>query len=164
MNREVQKFNGAYVNYRNQPHSGENDTDILARAEAMYQQDTLNKWAFGHVWRVVRDNDKWQQLLLMDDIAKRGRRRNKLSTSQDDPYNVDEDDDLPTPPSRTLPMGRDRAKKKAKTSSSESARSSSARSDELAEIRNQFANMTAQISSRNELRAIELYMRDISHL
>ena len=169
MNREVQKFNGAYVNYRNQPHSGENNIDILARAEATYQQDTLKKWAFGHVWRVVKDNEKWQQLPLIDEIAKRGKRRNKLSTShlpnsQDDPYNVNLDDDLPPPPPRNLPMGRDRAKKKAKTSSSSSARSSSARSDELAEIRNQFANMTAQISSRNELRAIEMYMRDISHL
>ncbi|KAL4573093.1 hypothetical protein LXL04_019886 [Taraxacum kok-saghyz] len=169
MNREVQKFNGAYVNYRNQPHSGENDTNILARAEATYQQDTLNKWQFGHVWRVVKDNEKWNQLPLTDDIAKRGKRRNKLSTShlpnsQDDPYNVDLDDDLPPPPPRNLPMGRDRAKKKAKTSSSESARSSSARSDELNQIRNQFENMTAQLSSRNELRPIQIYMRDISHL
>ncbi|KAL4572683.1 hypothetical protein LXL04_019465 [Taraxacum kok-saghyz] len=91
----------------------------------------------GHVWRVVKDNKKWKQLPLMDEIAKRGKRRNKLSTShlpnsQDDPYNVDVEDDLPNPPSRNLPMGRDRSKKKAKTSSS-----SFARSDELAEIRSQ---------------------------
>ncbi|KAL4568356.1 hypothetical protein LXL04_023966 [Taraxacum kok-saghyz] len=170
MNHEVQKFNGVYVNYRNQPHSGENDTDILARAETTYQQDTLKKWQFGHVWRVVKDNEKWQQLPLMDEIAKLGKRRNKLSTShlpnsQDDPYNVDLDDDIPPPPPWNLPMGRDRAKKKAKTSSSESARSSSARSDELSQIRNQFENMTAQLSSRNELRAIQIYMRgSISHL
>ena len=112
----------------------------------------------------MKDNEKWKQLPLMDEIAKRGKRRNKLSTShlpnsQDDPYNVDVEDDLPNPPSRNLPMGRDRSKKKAKTSSS-----SYARSDELAEIRNQFATMNAHISSRNEFRAIELYMRDISHL
>ena len=56
-------------------------------------------------------------------------------------------------------MGRDRAKKKAKTSSS-----SSTRSEEFSDIRLQFATLNAKITSRNELRAMELYMRDISHL
>ena len=105
----------------------------------------------------------------MDEIAKRGKRRNKLSTShlptsQDDPYDLDQDDDLPMPPPRTLPIGRDRAKKKSKTSSDSSAKSSSAASEALAKIENQFAKMTSELSSRNELRAMQMYMRDISQL
>ena len=164
MNREVQKFKGAYVNYKNQPHSGENDTDLYARAEEKYYQDMLKVWKYGHAWRVVKDNGKWQNLPLMDDVAKRGKRRSKLSTqhlptTQDDPYDLDLDDDIPAPASRTLPIGRDRAKKKAKTSSS-----SSARSEEYSEIRNQFATLNANITSRNKLKAMEIYMSDVSHL
>ena len=105
----------------------------------------------------------------MDEIAKRGKRRNKLSTShlptsQADPYDLDQDDDLSMPPPRTLPIGRDRAKKKSKTSSDSSAKSSFAASETLAKIESQFASMSAELSNRNELRAIQMYMRDISQL
>ncbi|KAL4571381.1 hypothetical protein LXL04_018139 [Taraxacum kok-saghyz] len=133
------------------------EEEVLAQAEATYQQDT-----------VVKDNEKWNQLPLIDDIAKRGKRRNKISTShlptsQDDPYDLDQDDDLPMPPPRTLPIGRDRAKKKSKTSSDSSAKSSSA-AEGLAKIEHQFANITAELSSRNEVRAMQIYTRDISQV
>jgi len=120
MNREVQKFNGCYVNLRNQYHSGENKDDLLDRATQTYQQDTFKKWVYGHTWRVVKDNPKWNQLPNMADVTKRGTRRAYLSTQHLRNSTVDVDDDESThePSSQPLPMGRDQAKKKSRTSGS----------------------------------------------
>ncbi|CAH1411989.1 unnamed protein product [Lactuca virosa] len=124
VNKLVTQWNEIYANFEKQWASGESEASLLKKkTHVTFQDDMLYLFKFIYVWEVVKRSIRWKELATHEDIVNPPKRSwtSSYSSSQkmssdghiDVDFNDDNDDIEEIRPS-PRPMGRYKAKVRAK--------------------------------------------------
>lgn len=76
INSEVNKFVGCYEAARKEQTSGQNEDDVIKRAEEIFFNDKNSKFTLDHAWRELRHDQKWCSMVEGKESVKEKRKCN----------------------------------------------------------------------------------------